>query len=180
MPEALKALEADPPEGLVRAFERTAGDEVQGLLSDPEGVVEAVTRLARLGGWRVGVGVGEVDTPLPESTRAATGPAFVAARRAVEDARTTPAQVAVRGARDGRAVRRADAALVALGALLARRTIPGWEAAALSAKGMTGQQIATRLGISPSAVSQRLRAAAAEEAGRSAWLAADLLGEADG
>src|SRR5688500_19628182 len=65
--------------GVALPFERTVGDEIQGLLSTPAAAVRAVTALVRLGGWRMGLGIGAVDTPLPDSTRAASGPAFVAA-----------------------------------------------------------------------------------------------------
>lgn len=179
VPAALAAL-ADPVlPGLVLAFERTAGDEIQGVVGEPGGVVEAVTRLARLGGWRVGVGVGDVDRPLATHAREASGPAFFAARRAVEDARGAPGAVAVRGPADGRAVRRADAAVVLLASLLGRRSAAGWEATGLVDRGLTGAAAAGALGISPSAVSQRLRAAGAEEGARAAALATDLLGDAD-
>lgn len=85
--------------------ERTAGDEVQLLLDDPAAVVETVEAATRLGGWWVGVGVGSVELPLPHSTRAARGPAYLAARRAVERAQRTPTGLAVEigvpGARPG-------------------------------------------------------------------------------
>ena len=106
VPAALAGLGSSPLPGLVLGFERTAGDEIQGVLAEPGGVVETVTRLARLGGWRVGIGVGAVDRPLASHARAASGPAFVAARRAVEDARGVPGAVAVRAADQDRAARR--------------------------------------------------------------------------
>src|SRR4051812_11342574 len=82
----------------VLPFERTAGDEFQGVLAEADAVVDAVLELVRLGGWSIGVGAGPVQTPLPASTRAGAGPAFLSARRAVDAAKQRPARLAVRGA----------------------------------------------------------------------------------
>src|SRR5690242_15693024 len=79
----------------VRAFERTVGDEFQGVLDDPAEVVSVVLDLVRDGDWSIGVGVGPVEEPMPASTRAARGPAFVLAREAVEAAKRRPQGVCV-------------------------------------------------------------------------------------
>lgn len=154
--------------GTLLPFERTVGDEVQAVLDDPMSVTEVALHLLRLGGWSVGIGVGTVQEPLPVSTREASGPAFIAAREAVEAAKSRgrPVPVAVRGA-DPTTARDAEAVLTLLGSVLARRSPAGWAAvdAARSALGSAGpegpvQQLAAdRLGISQQAVSQRLRAA---------------------
>ena len=52
------------------AFDRTAGDEFQGVLDDPAAVVTALEVLLRAGEWNIGLGVGEVETPLPDTARA--------------------------------------------------------------------------------------------------------------
>ncbi|MDJ0357251.1 MarR family transcriptional regulator [Paenarthrobacter sp. PH39-S1] len=75
------------------AFERSVGDEVQGVLTDPGSIVEVVMRALRTGQWYIGIGVGPVDFPLPPSPREASGPAFVAARAAVERAKKTGERV---------------------------------------------------------------------------------------
>jgi hypothetical protein len=162
------------------------GDEVQALLDSPGAVVEAVARLTRLGGWRLGIGVGPVEEPLPATTRAASGPAFLAAREAVTQARSSPVDLrVVRAGVGGRdygldePAHRAESALWLLVAVLRRRTPEGWEIAGMAGEGMTGRAMAERLGISPSAVSQRLARAGVTEARRGAELAAALLGEAD-
>ena len=166
-------------------FERTAGDEIQGLLDDPRSVVTAITRLTRLGGWRIGLGVGTVDTPVPTSTRAARGPAYLAARAAIDTARSAPAELAVAlpagvsGAVYGEvsdAAKDAEAALWLLRTVLARRSEEGWELMDLLDKGLTNARAAQRLGISPSAVSQRLSRASRTEVDRGSLLAARLLG----
>src|SRR5450756_2751646 len=106
-------------DGVVRAFERTVGDEVQAVLDAAELAVEVALQLLRTKAWSVGIGVGEVDEPLPERGRAGGGTAFVLARAAVERAksRTRPVPLAVEGdvpelARD------AESVLTLLGALL--------------------------------------------------------------
>jgi hypothetical protein len=163
---------------VVRPFERTAGDEVQGVLDDPAEVVDLTLALVRADQWSVGIGVGPVDEPLPESTRAGSGPAFVLARRAVTRAKNAPSHLAV-AALDERASADAQAVLDLLASGLQRRTEPGWEAVDLVQGGLTQSQAADRLGITKQAVSQRLRAAAwsPELGGRT--LAAKLLAAAD-
>ena len=189
VPEALSALGSTlgsgDGSGVVLPFERTVGDEIQGLLSTPAAVVSTVTALVRLGSWRTGLGVGPVDLPLPTSTRAASGPAFLAAREAVEAARSSPADLRVVRA-DGahhygeaERARQAESALWMLTALLRRRTPEGWEIVDMAETGLSGKDIADRLDISPSAVSQRLGRAAYQEGRRGAELAEALLAEAD-
>ena len=74
----------------LRAFERTAGDEFQGVLDQPAALAAVVERLLREESWNVGIGIGEVDEPLPESTRAGRGPAYLHAREAVTAAKSAP------------------------------------------------------------------------------------------
>ncbi|WP_193095915.1 hypothetical protein [Brevibacterium sp. FME17] len=78
-----------------RGFERTIGDEVQGVLSSAEQVTLAVRLLAAQTGWHIGIGIGPVETPLPASTAEGRGEAFYAARRAVEAAKGAPAHLVV-------------------------------------------------------------------------------------
>lgn len=74
-------------------FERSVGDEVQGVLERPEEVVEIALHALRGNRWYVGIGVGSVDLPLPASPREGSGPAFVAARLAVDRAKASAAHV---------------------------------------------------------------------------------------
>jgi hypothetical protein len=153
--DTLKRLNATVP--TVLGFERTAGDEFQGVVDEAEVVVDVVLQLVRDGGWSIGVGAGPVQMPLPESTRAATGPAFLSARRAVDAAKQRPARLAVRGtvpvdAGDAQAV------LSALAVVVERRSEQAWEAMALVEAGRTQAEAATALGISRQAVGQRLAA----------------------
>ena len=88
-------LEALAPLPSRLAFSRTAGDEVQGLVCDPGHLPALLEVLLRDGGWRVGLGIGHVEAPLPGDVREARGPAFVHARDAVEAARHSPAGLRV-------------------------------------------------------------------------------------
>lgn len=171
----LQRLAAVP---VVRSFERTAGDEVQGVLESPSTVVEVVLDLVRDGPWSVGVGVGPVREPLPPSTRAGQGPAFTHARAAVGRAKNRPTGLAVAGA--AAEVPLGEAVLDLLAAVVARRSQRGWAAVDLARRGLTQAEIARRLGISKQAVSQRLAAADwhLEPGGRAA--AVHLLAQADG
>src|SRR4051812_33299150 len=110
-----------------------------------------------MGGWSIGVGAGPVQLPLPESTRAGSGPAFLAARRAVDAAKQRPFRLAVRGASPADAAD-AQAVLTALAALVERRSQQAWEAIALVEEGATQADAAAALGISRQAVGQRLAA----------------------
>ena len=171
VPVALKAL---PSFGMTLGFERTAGDEIQGLTDDPRTVVEAVSALSRLRDWRVGVGIGSVETPLPESTRAARGTAYLAARAAIE----VGAPVVVRAGSEVASqtmAERAETSLLALNALLTQRSDQGWQVVDLIEQGHTQTEIAAQLGISASAVSQRLSRADHQLSHRLAALSTWLL-----
>lgn len=169
--------------GLVRDFERTVGDEVQAVLDDADTAVDLALWLLRVGGWSVGIGVGPVVDPLPESARAGSGAAFLRARAAVERAksRARPVPLAVvSGAPDGGQA--AEAVLTLLGAVLVRRSAAGWAVVdALTAPGVgaTQDDVARRLGVTQQAVSQRLRAAMWAEEVAARPVAARLLVEGD-
>lgn len=179
--------------GVRLPLERTVGDEVQMVLADPRSTLMTVLEILRIGGWWIGLGIGSVNVPLPEHSREASGPAFVRARAAVERAKTKTAAVplAVVGNEDT-VDRTADleALLRLLGALVERRTPQGWEVVDLlrpapgaftgdGKPASTQREVATILGISKQAVSQRVRTTLwAEEL--AAWpLAIRLLQEVD-
>lgn len=163
---------------LLRPFERTAGDEAQGVLADPGAVRDVVLDLLRDGSWHVGLGIGPVEEPLPKSTRAGRGEAFLRARAAVDRAKAAPHRVSVVGD-DGYGAVRVETVLWLVAAVYRRRTERGWEVADMLDAGRTRAQIAGDLGISASAVSQRVQAAGVVEEQRGRDLLADLLAEAD-
>jgi hypothetical protein len=155
VPELLIVLEGRA--GLLRPFERTAGDEVQGVLHDADQVVDLVLALTRSGHWSIGVGLGPVDEPLPASTRAGRGPAFSYARDAVDAAKRRPQHLAVAGPL-AQACADVDAVLTLLAAVVQRRSPHGWQAADLMARGISVTEAARRLGVTRQAVGQRLSA----------------------
>lgn len=184
VPALLKELNASYGRQLVLAFERTAGDEVQCLTDNATAVVDIVVELMRSGQWSIGIGVGEAEEPLPDSVRAARGTAFIAARIAVDRAKSAPANIAVEGHDEEAA--RAESALWLLGSLLNRRTVAGWEAAeemataarsrtSLKGRAPTQAWAATRLGITPQAMNSRLHVAGWREEQRGRQLVAHLL-----
>jgi len=168
----------DVREGVHRAFERTAGDEAQGVVADPRVLVDVVAGLLRAGSWHIGLGIGPVDEPLPASTRAGRGPAFLRARQAVNRAKTAPHRISVVGDDDYRA-EHVETVFWLLAAVLARRSERGWEVADLLAQGRTRGEVAETLGVSASAVSQRVQAAGVVEDRRARDLLVHLLTDAD-
>ncbi|GAB3584705.1 hypothetical protein [Calidifontibacter terrae] len=176
VPTALDQVNALPRGRGGREFARTAGDEIQGLVTDSEAAIAVIEVLIRSGDWRIGVGIGEVETPTPRDVRAATGPAFVRARAALTAARGAPGDLGVIG--PGSSAQPAQAALWLLAVIWRRRTGAGWEVVAAAERGGQQQQIAQELGITPSAVSQRLRSASYAEGVAGIRLAIDLLDRA--
>ncbi|MGC4109026.1 MAG: transposase [Nocardioides sp.] len=169
VPAGLAALDHVPT---LLAFERTAGDEFQGVLDDPAAVAAALEPLIRAGEWNIGIGIGEIETPLPDLARAGRGSAYVRAREAVTAAKSSPWRV--RAAGDGDEARPLESAVWLWAALLSRRTPRGWEVADLVDSGLTYEQAGSRIGISQSAVSQRAAAAGIAEGRRARELVTHL------
>ncbi|EGD56156.1 hypothetical protein [Gordonia neofelifaecis] len=141
--------------GMLRAFERTAGDEVQAVFDGAEQVASTALDLADSGSWSVGIGVGAVEDPLPDQTRAGRGEAFVSARDAVESAKRNRWHLSVFG--ESEWCGHAQTAAWLLLDLLADRSDAGREAVRLVAEGMTQSAAAGLLNISPQAMSLRVR-----------------------
>lgn len=147
-----------------RAFVRTAGDEIQGLITQPAALVDTLRVLIQLGQWRIGVGVGSVERPVPDDVRAATGPAFFHAREAVNAARSAPQRVKFEASESQhQTCSDLQAATWMLAALWNRRTHAGWDVAERLAGGATTIEVAQQLGVTPSAVSQRAKVALVDE-----------------
>jgi hypothetical protein len=179
VPEVLDALNSPALGQIARAFERTAGDEVQGVLADGASIVSRIELLLRRNAWNIGLGIGAVEEPLPPSTRAGRGEAFVLARQAVTRAKQHPSRLCVVGpdvvgADHYRADQIETVAWLWAG-VLTRRSVRGWEVADLLATGISHAEAAHRLGISQSAVSQRAQAAGLVEADRAARLLVEQL-----
>ncbi len=160
----------------LRAFERTAGDEIQGIVDAPDVAAAALRLLMRRGEWNIGLGIGPVELPLPAHARAGRGSAYLHAREAVNRAKHVHARICV----VGDDVYRADQLETVLwlwNSLLERRSERGWEVAELIGSGLSHAETGVRLGVSQSAVSQRARAANVVEVERAARLAQQLIAE---
>lgn len=156
----------------LRPFEQTVGDEFQGVLDDPAALPPVVETLLRDDSWHIGIGVGSVEEPLPDHARAGRGAAYLHARQAVTTAKSSPWHLRVVG--DDPGTRALETVLWLWAAVLARRTARGWEVADLVAEDLSYDEVAQRLGITPSAVSQRAAAAGIVESRRARELATDL------
>lgn len=140
-------------------FVITLGDEFQGLLHSAEGVQQILARL-RSGvhpqELRFGLGLGRLDTPVQPQALGMDGPCFHHARAAVERSERLDTPVEVEA---GWPVQ-AFAIYAALWGHIRRRwTSQQRRVADLAMSGLEGVEIASLLSISPSAVSQHLRAA---------------------
>lgn len=159
-------------------FERTAGDEIQGVVERPAEVVDLALHALRSSRWYVGIGVGPVDTPLPASPREGSGPAFLAARLSVDRAKAAAGHVplAVTPGSPGRkagpvtrhsagahtACANAEAVLRLIGRLVQDRTEAQWKVVDVLRKQQQGQPgrhgtqklAAKELGITEQSVSR--------------------------
>ncbi|HEY9409647.1 MAG TPA: hypothetical protein VIP77_08725 [Jiangellaceae bacterium] len=172
--DLLAARVADP----LRPFERTAGDEFQGIVADPHQALDAAFALLRDGAWSVGIGAGPADEPLGPSARSSRGPVFIRAREALDTAKNRPHHIAVVGAADPG--HDADVLVTLLAALISRRTAAGWQAVDMIESGRSVSEAATALGITRQAVGQRLAVALWQQERDARPLAARLLEDAAG
>ena len=152
VPEALAGIEHLGGDSLLLQPARTAGDEIQALIADASAALSIALMLTRSGSWSVGLGIGDVEVPLPDDVRAARGPAFFEARDAVNRAKKSSCRIAV-------SPTDAEAFIRLLVELRDRRSAEGWEVYDLLATGMTQRSVAHELGISEGAVSLRVSAA---------------------
>lgn len=179
VPELLEAL-ADVQ--TILPFERTTGDEVQGLLSLPVAVIDALERTLRSGDWSIGLGVGAVERPLPASVREARGPALLAARAAVERAKKVPTVRLAVDAATGDEVRahEIEALMRLVGSVLQRRTPAQWRVVDAVRDHQDRAAAAEQLDITVQAISKSLLISN-EDVVRDVYpLLARLLGETDG
>jgi hypothetical protein len=157
----LAALDDRFADDLALPADQTAGDEIQVVTASAQAALDLVLDLSRTEHWSIGLGVGRVRMPLPDAARKATGPAFFAAREAVDAAKRTESRFALRADVRAGSIDAADVEpLIRILLLLrSRRSEQGWEVIDLIRAGNTQKRAASLLGISPAAVSQRLRAA---------------------
>jgi hypothetical protein len=157
-------------------FERSVGDEIQGVVDDAAQVVDIALHALRGGHWYVGIGIGAVHLAAGGSPREGSGSGFVAARKAVELAKGAAGQVPLSvvadnvgredvNAREGEAVASANAQAVLrlIGRLVQDRSAAQWRVvdrlrALDGGAGRHGSQkrVAKDLGITEQSVSRAL------------------------
>ena len=160
-------------------FERTVGDEFQGVLDDPRRPRPArVERCCATAPGTSASASAPSTSRCPTHARAGRGPAYVHARTAVTAAKNSPWHLRVVG--DDPAARALETTLWLWAAVLARRTDRGWEVADLVDQGLSYDEVGERLGISQSAVSQRAQAAGIVEGRRARELVTELAATCSG
>jgi SatD family (SatD) len=178
VPSWRKALNSEFEDELQLPFVRTVGDELQALARKPDVITEIVLRGVRSEQWWVGIGLGDVETPLGPSSADSRGPAFYNAREAVNDAKSYRYGFAVLGGSDEQA-RKISISLNLLAFLVQRRGSSegskSWEAVELASGDLNPSEIGQELGISRQAAWQRLKVAGWEEEREGRWLTARLL-----
>lgn len=162
-------------------FVRTAGDEVQGVLANPENVVAIIDRLLRSGLWRCGIGAGPGELSFAEDapdSRSGRGEAFVLAREALDSIKNSRQTIALRSGAEEPATE-GEALIRLIEAVTASRTRRQWEVidAVESEETMSGAALA--LGVSASAVSQVYAQSARREQLACYGLLRRLLSECD-
>jgi hypothetical protein len=144
-------------------FVLTVGDEFQGLLASEDQIV-AMLASFRSGihpvELRFGIGVGGISTPLRPEALGMDGGCFHNAREALERAATRGTPVEVEA---GRLPEPFSIYALLYGALRGRWTLRQRQVIDLAMSGMEGKKIASRLSISPPAVTQHLGAASWKE-----------------
>lgn len=155
---------ADPAYGelppLAAELAITAGDEVQGLLLRPGAAVDVVARLGdALHPVRIawGVGAGELETDLQGDVSLLDGPCFHRARGALEQAKKDGAWARVEGL--GPAVDRGLSALFRLMGAVREGWTDTQARYVRSVRGRLQKEVAERYDVSPSVVSESLKAA---------------------
>jgi len=182
VPDLISQLAGTSP----AVFERSVGDELQGVLVRAEDVVDVALQALRSGHWYVGIGIGTVQLRPGASPREGSGTAFVAARAAVDLAKGAAGQVPLsvvsgnigraadvpRAAREGaEACANAEAVLRLIGRLVQERTEAQWRVVdrlrrllAGGARHGSQKQVAKELEITEQSVSRAvLRAGWQEE-----------------
>jgi hypothetical protein len=160
--EWLTTVNADYAEALRLPFVRTAGDEMQGVVDDPEAIVAIALGAVADGGWWTGIGFGGVEIAPGANARDSRGEAFWNAREAVEAAKHQRPRrpVVVRG--PTQAAEDLNSCLAALSFIVRRRTRRQQAVAGLYGVA-TQVAIAQDLGVSQQAVSGLVDAAGVTE-----------------
>ncbi|MGB6772692.1 MAG: hypothetical protein WBF51_11935 [Candidatus Dormiibacterota bacterium] len=135
--------------------ERTAGDETQALTSDAQTLTHVALVALQSSRWWLGVGIGEVETPLPATVRASRGKAFMLARQALELAKKRRA-VGLRVLAQYGDATDFESALRLMRVLYERRTPRAQLIADLHVAGLSTVEIGRKLGVSQQASAKQV------------------------
>jgi hypothetical protein len=172
-------LNASFGDELIRPFALTLGDEIQGVTGTPRTIVEILLGGVKENPWWLGVGIGNVETPLQQTAARSRGPAFYNAREAVEAAKRSHHGFAVLTEKP-RFTSDIQTVLELLAFLIRRRGHDPvrWQAVEMAQRGKSTVQIGRALEITQQAASKRLRNAGFYEEVQGRKLAERLLAEA--
>jgi hypothetical protein len=154
--------------GLERKFERNSGDEMQALVRSPDAAVDIILDAVGTQQWWVGVGVGDVERPIPRSVRQSRGPALEHARIAVDRAKRRTGGHRFWIAGDDPLVEDLMTVMTLIALIIERQSSLAREAETLHDRGLTQVEASQRLGISQQSFAERLKRGAVveKEAGR--------------
>jgi SatD family (SatD) len=166
---------------LIRPFVTTTGDEIQGVTKTPNTIVEILLGGIQERAWWLGVGIGDVETPLQQTAARSRGPAFYNARDAVEAAKRSHHGFVVLAEND-RLSSDIQTVLELLAFLIRRRGHDPmrWRAVELAQEGRSTVEIGKAFDITQQAASKRLLNAGFYEEVQGRELAERLFREALG
>jgi len=156
---AISSINKTFGQSIASRFVLTVGDEFQGLLASEDQIVEILASLRSAihpVELRFGIGVGRISTPLRPEALGMDGTCFHNARSALERAEKRGTPVEVEG---GKLPEPFSIYALLYGALRSLWTQRQRQVIDLAMSGMEGKRIASRLSISPPAVTQHLGAA---------------------
>lgn len=142
----------------VLPFERTVGDEIQGVVADANEALKAIKLLANLGQWHCGLGIGEAEIAGITSTTEGTGKAFINARKAVERAKKNPYGFALHTGKNSEIASSLQALIRTKCMLITQRTERQKQIIALREAAPSATAVAEETGVSKAAVSKVLKA----------------------
>lgn len=157
---AIQSVTDTSSDDLVAPLKLTAGDEVQGLTTNPHVVVGVITHVSEaLIPVRIswGLGFGDLATELVDDVALLDGPCFHRAREAVQSAKKKSNSLEVRGLEAP--VGEMLAAIMNLIGAIRSSWTPKQAEAVAAARGKSQVAAAESLGIDPSTISRTLSAA---------------------
>jgi hypothetical protein len=173
-------LNADFGRELIRPFDTTVGDEIQGVTKTPRTILEILLGGVQERAWWLGVGFGKVEA-LQKTAARSRGQAFYNARDAVEAAKKSRHGFTVI-AENERLSKDIQAVLELLAFLIRKRGHDPvrWRAVELAQEGLSTVEIGKSLDISQQAASKRLVNSGFYEEAQGRALAERLFREAMG